>query len=53
MKKILFSAAVLVSALLSASAFAGGDIEAGKAAVKAHNCAACHGADLNSPIDPT
>ena len=53
MKKILVSAALLAGALVSASAFAGGDIEAGKAAVKSHNCAACHGADLNSPIDPS
>jgi len=53
MKKIFVSVAVLLSAAVSCSAFAGGDIEAGKAAVKSHNCAACHGADLNSPIDPT
>lgn len=50
MKKILVSAAVLFSVTVSFNAFAGGDIEAGKALVQSHNCAACHGADLKSPI---
>jgi len=49
MKKILACAAVLVSF----NAFAGGNIEAGKAAVTKYSCSACHGADFNSPIDPT
>jgi cytochrome c553 len=49
MKKILAGAAVL----LSFNAFAGGDIEAGKAAAQKFNCAACHGADFNTPIDPS
>lgn len=53
MKKILASAAVLFSAAISCNAFAGGDIDAGKAAVASHNCASCHGADLKSPIDPS
>jgi cytochrome c553 len=53
MKKILASAAVLSFAVISCNAFAGGDIEAGKAAVQAHNCASCHGANLNTPIDPS
>jgi len=51
MKKIFASAAVLFFAAISCNAFAGGDIEAGKAA--ARNCAACHGADFKTPIDPT
>lgn len=29
------------------------DAEAGKAAVAKYNCASCHGADFNSPIDPS
>ena len=49
MKKILAGAAVL----LSFNAFAGGNIEAGKAAAQKFNCAACHGADFKSPIDPS
>ncbi|HJV86710.1 MAG TPA: cytochrome c [Noviherbaspirillum sp.] len=49
MKKILAGAAVL----MSFNAFAGGNIEAGKAAVQKFNCAACHGQDFNSPVDPS
>jgi cytochrome c553 len=29
------------------------DAEAGKAAAAKYNCASCHGADFNSPIDPS
>ena len=29
------------------------DVQAGKAAAAKYNCASCHGADYNSPIDPT
>jgi cytochrome c553 len=50
MKKI----ALLCSlAALSFSASAGGNVEAGKALAAKYSCAACHGADFNSPIDPT
>jgi cytochrome c553 len=49
MKKIL---AVAV-ALLSLNAFAGGNVDAGKAAAEKFNCASCHGKDFNSPIDPS
>lgn len=48
MKKILAGAAVL----LSFNAFAAGDVAAGKAAAEKYNCAACHGKDFNSPVDP-
>lgn len=51
MKKI-FVFAVAASAL-SLNVYAGGNIEAGKAAVEKYNCASCHGKDFNSPIDPT
>jgi cytochrome c553 len=37
---------------LSMNAFAG-NVAAGKAASQKYNCAACHGADYNSPIDPS
>jgi cytochrome c553 len=37
---------------LSMNAFAG-NVEAGKAAAHKYNCASCHGADYNSPIDPS
>lgn len=48
MKKIVLAAVALVAA----SAHAAGDIEAGKAAAEKYNCAACHGKDYNTPIDP-
>jgi cytochrome c553 len=53
MKNIFASVAVLFAAAISCNAFAGGDIDAGKAAVQSHNCAACHGANLSTPIDPS
>ncbi len=40
-------------AVLSMNVWASGDVEAGKAAVARHGCAACHGSDFNSPIDPS
>jgi cytochrome c553 len=43
----------LAALLLSCSAFAGGNIEAGKAVAEKSNCASCHGKDFNSPIDPS
>jgi cytochrome c553 len=43
----------LAALLVSCSAFAGGNIEAGKAAAAKYNCASCHGADFKSPIDPS
>ncbi|KIF83372.1 c-type cytochrome [Noviherbaspirillum autotrophicum] len=49
MKKILACAVML----LSANAFAAGDAAAGKAATEKYNCAACHGKDFNSPVDPS
>ncbi|MGH8807016.1 MAG: c-type cytochrome [Noviherbaspirillum sp.] len=52
MKKILASVALL-SAAISGSAFAAGKVEAGKALAEKYNCAACHGADYNTPIDPS
>jgi cytochrome c553 len=53
MKKILTLAALVVSASISFNAFAGGDVEAGKAAVTKYGCGACHGMDFKSPIDPS
>jgi cytochrome c553 len=45
MKKVLF---IALLALVSSYAQAGGD--AGAGAQKAKPCAACHGADFNSPV---
>ncbi|MGZ3157741.1 MAG: c-type cytochrome [Burkholderiaceae bacterium] len=53
MKKILTLVALAISASISFNAFAGGNVEAGKEAVAKFGCAACHGADFNSPIDPS
>ncbi len=51
MKKMIALLAVLLAGVsLSAAA---GNIEAGKAAAAKYNCATCHGADYNSPIDPS
>ncbi|RJG21810.1 c-type cytochrome [Massilia cavernae] len=50
MKKLI--AALSISAV-SMSAFAGGNIANGEALAKKYNCAACHGADYNKPIDPS
>ncbi|WP_076592100.1 c-type cytochrome [Herminiimonas arsenitoxidans] len=52
MKKILALAVVSLSAVVSFNASAESKIDAGKAAVAKFNCAACHGADFNTPIDP-
>ena len=35
------------------SAFAAGNVANGEALAKKYNCAACHGADYNKPIDPS
>ncbi len=53
MKKILASAAMLLSSVVSFSALAAGNVDAGKAAAEKYNCAACHGKDFNTPIDPS
>ena len=54
MKKVFSHAAcTLALSLLTSHAFAGGNVEAGKAAAQKYNCAACHGADYKSPIDPS
>lgn len=54
MRQFLIPAAILiVFGALSGKAFAGGDVDAGKATVAKYNCAACHGKDFKTPIDPT
>jgi cytochrome c553 len=52
MKNFFAGAVVLVSFAASCNALAG-DIAAGKAVAAKYNCASCHGADFNSPIDPS
>ncbi|KAF3999316.1 c-type cytochrome [Glaciimonas immobilis] len=53
MKKFVTSVLFLLSATASVSALASGNIAAGEAAVKKYACASCHGANLQSPIQPT
>ncbi|HTN67308.1 MAG TPA: c-type cytochrome [Burkholderiaceae bacterium] len=53
MNKILTSLLAVICASVAASALAAGNVEAGKAAAAKFNCAACHGADYNTPIDPS
>ena len=51
MKKMIALLGVLLAGV-SLNAVAG-NAEAGKAAVAKYNCASCHGADYNSPVDPS
>ena len=50
MKKLIIS---LFCSVVSVSAFAGGSVSNGEQLAKKYNCAACHGADFKSPIDPS
>jgi len=50
MKKLIIA---LFCSAVSFSALAGGNIENGKALAEKYSCAACHGKDFNSPIDPS
>jgi cytochrome c553 len=52
MNKIIVAGLVAIASFASSSAFAGGNVDAGKAVVAKYNCGSCHGADLNSPISP-
>lgn len=52
MKKIITLAVISLSAMISFNASAESKIEAGKAAAAKFNCASCHGADYQTPIDP-
>ena len=52
--KLHFAAATLaLGSLLALDAAAAGNIENGKALTAKYACASCHGADFNSPIQPT
>jgi cytochrome c553 len=53
MKTTFKLAALLATASLSFNAYAGGNIAAGKVAAEKYNCASCHGANFNTPIDPS
>lgn len=53
MNKFFASAAVLFATAISFDAVAAGNVQAGKAAAEKYNCASCHGAEYNNPIDPS
>jgi len=44
---------MFATGLIAAAPCRASDVERGKAAVQKHACASCHGADFNSPIDPS
>ena len=50
MKKLIIA---LVCGAASMSAMAGGNVANGEAVAKKFNCASCHGADFNKPVDPS
>lgn len=50
MKKLIIA---LFCGIVSLSAVAGGNIANGEQLAKKYNCASCHGADFNKPIDPS
>lgn len=50
MKKIM---GTLFCCLIPFGASASGHIDAGKALAGKYSCAACHGKDFNSPVDPS
>lgn len=52
MKKIIAMLVTLIACVTSFNAVAG-NAAAGKAAAQKYNCASCHGADFNSPVDPS
>lgn len=45
-------AAIAIGALVASNPAAAADAANGKALVDSHNCAACHGANLNKPVIP-
>ena len=53
MKTIISLVLACVSALAFSGVSAADDIAAGKALTQKYSCAACHGADFNSPVDPS
>ncbi len=50
MKKMITA---LVVGLVSYNATAGGNVASGEALAKKYSCAACHGANFDTPIDPS
>jgi cytochrome c553 len=53
MKKLISALIVGAFCMSAAASVSAADVAKGEALVKKYNCAACHGADYNKPIDPT
>lgn len=53
MNKLTLCAVALAVSAISLNATADDRIAAGKAVAEKYNCASCHGADFNTPIDPS
>lgn len=52
--KTIYSAMLCAAlTMMSFTATAGGNVENGKALTAKAQCASCHGADFNSPVDPS
>ncbi len=49
----LFAGVAFALCALTSLAHANGDIDNGKALTAKYNCASCHGAQFNSPVDPS
>jgi cytochrome c553 len=53
MKKLIIALALGAASLGAASSSFAADVKRGAELAKKYNCASCHGADYNKPIDPS
>ena len=53
MKKLIVALALGAVSFAAASASFAADVKRGEELAKKYNCASCHGADYNKPIDPS
>ena len=53
MKKLIIALALGAVSFTAAAAAGAADLKRGEELTKKYNCASCHGADYNKPIDPS
>ncbi|MFC5461183.1 c-type cytochrome [Massilia niabensis] len=53
MKKLIIALAFGAVSVTAASSSFAADVKRGEELTKKYNCASCHGADYNKPIDPS